>query len=344
MLVNALPPSFTSRFGEIIWAQGGVGFGWWPAFIYDPRMTVGSARQLARKHLGKRHLVYFFECHDAPFSCVIDSKLAKWENGLLEDHHMGKTAKASGRARIRLFQQAMQAASIEMGKPVELRMEFNHTDHPQILPSPQFKKPQRRSLTQSQQKRLELHDSSPDTKPCKRTKVRGFPLLSDPVQLHPEKHQISVQRNLLRAMEALATARTLREIDPLEDTEVYCMLSKRKGDGECPRRLGFIRLCSRVQCTFADARQVISKELVPDSIPANQEWRFFIPSLGPMSRIQESTLGPLYKFLRLSTFDSMMGDGTLTNPLQLIVVDLDPSDGTEATYTDDSSSSKKSDK
>lgn len=63
-----------------------------------------------------------------------------------------------------------------------------------------------------------------------------------------------------------------------------------------------------------------------------------------MSRIQESTLGPLYKFLRLSTFDSMMGDGTLTNPLQLIVVDLDPSDGTEATYTDDSSSSKKSDK
>lgn len=59
-LVTALPPAFTSRFGEICWAQGGVGFGWWPAFIYDPRLTVGSARQLARKHLGKRHLVYFF--------------------------------------------------------------------------------------------------------------------------------------------------------------------------------------------------------------------------------------------------------------------------------------------
>lgn len=74
-LVNALSPTFTSRFGEIIWAQGGVGFGWWPAFIYDPRLTVGSARQLARKHLGKRHLVYFFECHDAPFACLVSSSL-----------------------------------------------------------------------------------------------------------------------------------------------------------------------------------------------------------------------------------------------------------------------------
>jgi hypothetical protein len=341
-LVNALPPTFTSRFGEIVWAQGGVGFGWWPAFIYDPRMTVGSARQLARKHLGKRHLVYFFECHDAPFSCVVDAKLATWEDGLLEDYHMGKTAKASGRARMRLFQQAMQAASLEMGKPVELRMEFNHTDQPQILPSPQFKKPQRRILTPDRQKRLELDNACPNTKSSKRVKVRGFPLLSDPVQLDPEKNQISVQRNLLRAMEALAAARTLRETDPSEDGELYCRLSRRKCNGRSLTSLGFIKLPSRAKSTFEDARRAIETELVPDAIAENQEWRFFVPSLGPMSRKQESTLGTLYRFLRLSTCDSTMGDGTLMNPLHLIVVDLQPSEGTEPTYTDDSSSSKKS--
>lgn len=30
-MVAALSPSFTSRYGEIVWAGGGVGFGWWPA-------------------------------------------------------------------------------------------------------------------------------------------------------------------------------------------------------------------------------------------------------------------------------------------------------------------------
>lgn len=53
-LVSALPPQYTSRFGEIVWAAGGAGFGWWPACIYDPRLTVGGARELARKNLGKR--------------------------------------------------------------------------------------------------------------------------------------------------------------------------------------------------------------------------------------------------------------------------------------------------
>ena len=55
----------------------GNGFGWWPAFIYDPRYTIGSARNLARKNLGKRHLVYFFECHEAPFAVLTSAKLTK---------------------------------------------------------------------------------------------------------------------------------------------------------------------------------------------------------------------------------------------------------------------------
>lgn len=49
-----------------------------PAFIYDPRLTIGNVRQLAKKNLGKRHLVYFFECHDAPFSVLTTSKITKY--------------------------------------------------------------------------------------------------------------------------------------------------------------------------------------------------------------------------------------------------------------------------
>mmetsp|Transcript_10791 Transcript_10791/g.19857 ORF Transcript_10791/g.19857 Transcript_10791/m.19857 type:complete len:233 (-) Transcript_10791:2081-2779(-) len=90
-LVSALSPTFTSRFGEVCWAQGGVGFGWWPAFIYDPRLVVGTARKLARQNLGKKHLVYFFECHDAPFTVLTSSKITKWEDGLTDDFHLGKS-------------------------------------------------------------------------------------------------------------------------------------------------------------------------------------------------------------------------------------------------------------
>jgi hypothetical protein len=49
-----------------------------PAFIYDPRLTIGNVRQLAKKNLGKRHLVYFLECHDAPFSVLTTSKITKY--------------------------------------------------------------------------------------------------------------------------------------------------------------------------------------------------------------------------------------------------------------------------
>jgi len=124
LLVNALTPCFTSRFGEVCWAQGGVGFGWWPAFIYDPRHTTGLARTLARKNLGRRHLVYFFGCHDAPFSVLSTAKITKWETGLIDDLHLGKVARGAGQKRTKAFQQALQAATIEATKPIEMRLDW----------------------------------------------------------------------------------------------------------------------------------------------------------------------------------------------------------------------------
>lgn len=56
-LVNAMPVDYTSRFNDICWCQGGVGYGWWPACIFNPCKAIGAARSLAIKNLGKRHLV-----------------------------------------------------------------------------------------------------------------------------------------------------------------------------------------------------------------------------------------------------------------------------------------------
>jgi hypothetical protein len=125
ILVACLPPAFTRRFGEIIWAHGGIGFGWWPACIYDPRLTVGGARKLALKNIGKKHLVYFFGCSDTPFTVLPDNKCLAWEEGLLEEHDLGKTARAIGRARTMMFEWALQAATAENDKPIEYRLDWN---------------------------------------------------------------------------------------------------------------------------------------------------------------------------------------------------------------------------
>ncbi len=130
--VAALPPPFTSRFGEIIWAAGGNGFGWWPACIYDPRLTVGGARKLALKNIGKKHLVYFFGCTDTPFTVLTDAKCMNWDLGLLEDMDNGKTAKSMGKTRALMFEWALQAAVNENEKPIEYRLDWNHEEDPFI--------------------------------------------------------------------------------------------------------------------------------------------------------------------------------------------------------------------
>jgi hypothetical protein len=87
--VAAMPPTYTSRFGEVVWAQGGPGYGWWPCYIYDPRMTVGGARDLAKKYLAKKHLVYFFQCLEAPFRCFTGFKTNRMVHGLNRELSFG---------------------------------------------------------------------------------------------------------------------------------------------------------------------------------------------------------------------------------------------------------------
>jgi hypothetical protein len=432
-LVCALPPSYTERFGEVCWAQGGVGFGWWPSVIYDPRLTVGNARQLARKNLGRKHLVYFFECHDAPFAVLTKNKITKWEDGIRDDYHLGKAARATGKVRTTTFQQALHAANVEVEKPIERRMDWNHQNgslqpkkqhQQQHLTSPNSKpstntSPNRRTTTTAANiataattgklKRATIEhrggrkrrprDEGPNTTtgdsnnndrntkgtpanlpevaaaavvaatiPSRRKTGQGFAFLPEnrsfsssvdnPKQrsLSQLERQSSSRRNLNRAIAAVAPSATATRIEcSSEDGELYCKLVKKVGtlvvapmsayassdiaaaatpsstatpgedvvpSPETYVNVGFIKLESRKKSTFASARVIIESELVPDCIPADSNWKFLVPSLGPVSLKQEASLGPLLPFLQSATTSKEeIGDGTMRHPLQVVIVD-----------------------
>jgi len=280
-LVSALPPEFTSRFGEIVWAAGGVGFGWWPACVYDPRLTVGGARQLARKNLGKRHLIYFFECNEAPFTVLGDNRLTKWEDGFLEEYDLGKTAKTGGKGRYSHFERAMHVAQMEHGRPIEVRMDWNHQDIP-----PPSKIPKNHKLSPEQQKKRK----SPTFRRSSSSGIEG-----------------GVNRkNLHFAIDALNDQGRSHAIEPSEDGVLVCKILRRLPAGlgctatsegiEFSSNLGFITLPSRASATFDAIRRAVESDLDDDMLPTDDKgnrkrWKFYVPKLGPMSVKQEGSLG-----------------------------------------------------
>ncbi|KAI2491559.1 PWWP domain [Fragilaria crotonensis] len=240
--VAAMPPLFTSRFGEVVWAQGGPGYGWWPCYIYDPRMTVGGARDLAKKHLGKKHLVYFFQCLEAPFAALPDSKLSEWYTGLTENYHLGKAARHSGKNRAAQFAEALKIANLELGKPIEHRMDWNHPEpsratlHAQPLLSPNHRERQR-----EQRKRKREGSNSPmELATAGEDPYDDGEIVVSKAQIRP-----SVRTNLVAALEAHNSAVTD------EDDELYLRVMQ----GRPPANVGFVRLGSRSFSTFRDARR-----------------------------------------------------------------------------------------
>ena len=302
-LVSALPPSYTSRFGEIVWAAGGVGFGWWPACVYDPRLTVGGARQLARKNLGKRHLIYFFECNEAPFTVLGDNRLTKWDDGFLEEYDLGKVAKSGGKSRFNNFERAMHVAQLEHGRPIDMRMDWNHQDS-EIL-----KKITKQKLNSSSSPEYQ-HKKS---KPSPNLLVNET---SDPRTSTLNRTNLNMAINSLKhhGIQGGATA-----IEPLEDGVLVCKILKRLG-AEYTTNVGFITMTSRQNATFAAIRRVIQSDLDDDVLP-DKQWKFYVPKLGPMSVKQEGKVGPALEFLLSTTNDIRLGNGTASNPLKIVILD-----------------------
>lgn len=428
-MVNALPPSFTERFGEIIWAAGGVGFGWWPACIYDPRLTVGGARQLARKNIGKKHLVYFFECHDAPFTVLPDAKVIPWEDGLIEELDTGKTARSMGKNRLILFEQALQAARNEYDKPVECRLDWNHekkepsppkTTSTKSLPTSnannnnnnlENNKTTQNEIKTTNDKKKAKKSSSIDSKERENSSSERLPFVrrsgrtlrlppnnndletrelesaieeskeifrktkmiqkmieaqeecsneqeqlllkqvasdedsairSAKIETITKKRKFStIRSNFNAAVKSLSSSSSrgvaivhANSIEPTEDRELFCKILCRVEQqpsslyhdtfmntlftNTCVN-IGFISLPSQKHSTFALVRQTIKEDFDDDCIPPNESWKFYVPNLGPVSVKQEQKLGPILNFLQGTTSDSRLGDGSISNPLKIVI-------------------------
>lgn len=346
-LVSCLPPDYTRRFGEVVWAAGGVGFGWWPSVIYDPRLTVDGARKLSLKHLGKKHLVYFFGCTDAPFTVLQDSKLIPWEEGLIEGHDVGKTAKGNGKNRFRMFQHAMQAAMVENDKPIHIRLSWNNEDEidgagepspipiPIPTPSPAIsttpKKPAQSSTSSNNNtpSAKGTKESSPKERKRKRSRSPR-PSSTDPDDSSPNNYNSTTKSRINKKSQKVNKIR--QETDENETNQpFFCKLflvsdpqhledrSKIKSSQQ-KKNIGFVTLSCKVSCTFADARVSIGEQLDDDCLPAKGRWKFYVPNLGPVSKKQEKKLGAMLDLLTSADKDEDYGDGSTSNPLQIAII------------------------
>lgn len=241
--------------------------------------------------------------------------------------------------RTKTFRQALQAATIEAAKPIEMRLDWNHSEQPQILPLPKPKKVPPPQLKKRRRKKVSLTKRSLSaklpSKPKPRSRPRGFPLMKETSSMV----QVPTRRNLVCALDAITTI-TKECANPIvefaEDGELFVKLMKKQNipveglspvvststTGELSKNVGFIKLMSRKSSTFADARTVIEEELVPDTLASTIEWRFFVPDLGPVSNKQEASLGPILSFLRKATHETNLGVGTLMHPLKVFIFEL----------------------
>lgn len=332
---------FLPSFGIL---NGGIRFGWWPACIYDPRLTVGGARHLARKNLGKRHLVYFFECNDAPFTVLGDNRLAKWEDGFLEEYDLGKVAKSGNKSRSVLFDKALHLAQMENDRPIELRMDWNHQGAPQMKLtkskiSSSVGMPVAQQADNQPPKKKQRALVSNDYVQQTGGKVKKLSRVSSSSSITGiEGRQMS--HSVTRKHTDLALGSL---IEPSEDSPLVCKIlqklplgsghSSNIGGLEFSNNVGFITLPSRQSATFACIRQAVESQLDDDCFPRGRNnqlmeiksdapsWKFYVPKLGPVSFKQEKTLGPVLEFLKSVTNDSLVGNGTPSKPLKIICID-----------------------
>mmetsp|Transcript_15921 Transcript_15921/g.33627 ORF Transcript_15921/g.33627 Transcript_15921/m.33627 type:complete len:488 (+) Transcript_15921:82-1545(+) len=336
-LVSALPPAYTSRFGEIVWAAGGVGFGWWPACIYDPRLTVGGARQLARKNLGKRHLIYFFECNEAPFTVLSDNRLTRWDDGFIEEYDLGKVAKSGGKNRYTHFERALHVAHMEAGRPIEMRMDWNHeivTPLPKIVKQKQPPPPPSNSSPTKLEQKQQLHKKQKLSSPTPIERLSSSSSSSAPPP--PQNNSMVNRKNLITAISSLNDQGGANAIEPSEDGILVCKILRRLPAGgicntvtegiESSTNLGFVALPSRQSATFAAIRRAVESDLDDDMFPSDEKgrkrWKFYVPKLGPMSVKQEGKIGPALEFLKSTTEDVHLGNGTASNPLKVVIMDM----------------------
>lgn len=138
------------------------------------------------------------------------------------------------------------------------------------------------------------------------------------------------------AVNSLNSQGEANSIEPHEDGILVCKILRRLPAGlkctamtealEFSTNVGFVTLSSRHSATFAAIRHAVESELDDDVFPSDEQgkrrWKFYVPKLGPMSVKQEANIGPALEFLKSTTDDVQLGNGTASNPLKVVVMDL----------------------
>jgi len=275
---------------------------------------------LARKNLGKKHLLYFFECPDTPFTVLGDNRVVQWEDGFLEEYDLGKVAKSGGRNRFTSFERALQVAQLEHGKPIEMRMDWNHQSD---SPKP---KPKKRSNSS-------VEELPEEKKPKAAASMNGLSALSSLTQTTTVR-----RRNLTATLNSFNNDEgNANEIEPSEDGVLVCKILRKLSTSDSTSsttegldfssNLGFVTLPSRQLATFASIRKAIDSDLDDDVFPlessrGRKKWKFHVPKLGPVSVKQEEKIGPVLEFLKSTTNDAQLGTGIASDPLKVVIVNV----------------------
>ena len=243
----------------------------------------------------------------SPYSCP---------SAFLEEHDLGKTARNSGKNRATIFERALQAALIEVSKPTDLRMEWNHQKPPTVLSTP---KPSHKQGSQSHSTVFtDIGVATSDGKrSSSKSSLRGG-------EASAKKKQ-KAGRKMLNRKNVEGSLAPLSQPQPEESSELCCKIMKirdeAEGDianpSELTSNIGFVSVPSRKLASYADIRQAMENEL--DASDLSKHWRFYIPKLGPVSSKQEVSLGPALKFLKGTTSDPRLGDGIAMNPLRIFI-------------------------
>lgn len=227
--------------------------------------------------------------------------------------------RSSGKARYQTFQQAMQAATLEVGKPKEhmrIMTDWHHNDNHASSPPPP---PSPGKLIASpiiQQQNNKIRKRKRDKK-----NRRGFEFLTPKIEMQGSK-AIASNRNLMASLEKLINDATA-QVNQKKNESLCCKVFKRTkgddggGESDAAENIGFVKLESR-SSTFSDARLAIDQQISNEII--NSQWRFVLPTLGPMSRNQEHSLGPLIDLIVPSSPSSIKNaDGSILWPLPIYV-------------------------
>lgn len=351
-MVAALPPEFTSLFGSIVWAHGGSGYGWWPSIVFDPRYTVGSTRNEARKYLGKRHLCFFFHCHEVPFAVLADNKLVSWEEGLAKDFHLGRGTTAKGGSRRSDFVKALQIANLESNVPVGERIESfqDPTSAEAMEPSipasekhPIPKKlesehPRSGSLRRRVAKRTSflpnassktnkiLRSSTPETD--KHTLVKpSTPESDESVNPSPKQQHVTADSDgqFIKKDQSVKHSASKSNVFAMTSlkqrntiTGIACQIFVTKKQDELGTRRGFLFVDSNI--TFAELRKEIGETQELSLLP--KEWRFVHVELGPLSIKMESRL-PVIPLLAGTVHDSSQSTRAIEkHVIQVTLIDF----------------------